>query len=70
MRWYSVNTYKIPANIGIVFIALSVDELCVYKLSKYTYDARTDAFRWFDENDNTFSQVTHFCIPDPIEIEE
>lgn len=27
MKWYSVKKYKIPANHGFMFVALSVDEL-------------------------------------------
>lgn len=66
MRWYSVFDYKVPANIGMVFVALDVDHLCVYKMGEYKHNPKTDKFSWFDENGNTFSQVSYFCIPEPI----
>lgn len=70
MKWYSVNDYKIPANIGYLFVALKVDELCTYDIAKYTHNSETDLFNWFNKDGNILVQVTHFCIPDPIEIEE
>lgn len=70
MKWYSVKKHKIPANIGFLFVALEVEELCSYAIAIYKHDIITDQFSWFHENGNKLSQVTHFCIPDPIEIEE
>ena len=70
MRWYSVKDHLIPANNGLVFVALEVDDMCVYKMASYKFNSKTDEFSWFDENGNTFSQITHFCIPEPVEREE
>lgn len=70
MKWYSVKDYKIPANISFVLVALDVDHTCAYIMAEHKYNQKTDEFSWFDENGNTFSQVTHFCIPEPVEIEE
>lgn len=70
MKWYSVKKYKIPANNTFIFVTLSVDELCIFKMAKYTYCDKTDDFRWIGEDDHIMSQVTHFFIPDPVEIED
>ncbi len=70
MKWYSVKDYKVPANMGMLFVALSIENLCIYKICEYKHNLKTDEFSWFDEQGYTSSQVTHFCIPDPIEIEE
>lgn len=65
MKWYSVIDYKIPANIGYLFVALKVEELCAYSIAQYTHNILTDKFNWFDKDGNTLTQVTHFCIPEP-----
>lgn len=70
MKWYSVKKYKIPGNSSYIFVALSVEELCVFEMAKYTYCNKTDDFRWINEDGEILSQVTHFCIPDPIEIDD
>jgi hypothetical protein len=69
MKWYSVKDYKIPAHLGYLFVALKVEEMCTYTIAEYTYNIKTDKFDWFNESGDTLSQVTHFCIPDPVEIE-
>ena len=72
MKWYSVKNYKLPAS--------SIDNILVRHLSSSTGTYRLEVANyygniWVDnvnleplEDDNY--TVTHFCVPDPIEIEE
>lgn len=42
-----------------------------YQMAEYKFNNKTDTFEWFDEQEYLCSkQITHFCIPDPIEIED
>lgn len=72
MRWYSVKKHKPP-----------IETLCfVYTNNNYVYAARLiDGFSLDIWAPNTtcedcicsiekISGVTHFCIPDPVEIEK
>lgn len=70
MKWYSVKQYQIPVNLSYVFVAISFDNMCLYKLAQYKHNSKTDEFDWFDEKGNTLSQVTHFCIPQPVPIDD
>lgn len=70
MKWYSVKDFGIPANFGRLFVAIAVDELVVFGLAEYTHNIKTDKFSWFDDNDSVLLGVTHFCIPEPIRINE
>jgi hypothetical protein len=53
-----------------IFVALDVEEMCVYEMAQYKYINRTDSFNWVNKQDSILTQVTHFCIPDPIPSEE
>lgn len=70
MKWYSIKEYKIPSNMQYIFVALDVEEMCVYEMAQYKYINRTDSFNWVNKQDSILTQVTHFCIPDPIPIED
>lgn len=72
MKWYSVKKHKLPAS--------SIDNMLVRYLSALSGEYRMEVAHYF-ENEwvdtvnleslevNGYT-VTHFCIPDPIEIEE
>jgi hypothetical protein len=69
MKWYSVKKYSIPINLGFLFVAIDMNGMFSTGIAEYTHDANNDDFNWFDRNGSLLSHVTHFCIPDPIEIE-
>lgn len=72
MKWFSVKKYVPPAS--------SLDNLLVRHFSIGTRTYRLEVAHYYEnlwvdtahleslEDDNYI--VTHFCIPDPIEIEE
>ena len=70
MKWYSVKKHGIPVNSGHLFVALKVEELCAYDMAQYTHNFNTDRFDWFNKDGNVLTQVTHFCIPAPVDKEE
>lgn len=61
MKWYSVKKY-IPAQDGIYFVRSKSDN---YYIVYY------DGVKWENLNDHCLpiTDVTHFCVIDPIEIE-
>lgn len=75
MRWYSVKTYRPPMNLSI-FVITAKGNVWV---ARYTGECEpADLNRPFIDLDFIFSsaengvsirKVTHFCIPDPVEIE-
>ncbi len=69
MKWYSVKDFLIPVNYGSIFVAVRVDEMCVHTMAKYKYDKKSDKYGWFNDDGNQLMNVSHFCVPDPIEIE-
>ncbi len=67
MKWYSVKKYKPCTDYGGKYIVRSESS------HSLMYFARWEIFpeKWIDtENQRELLHVTHFCIPDPIEIEE
>lgn len=39
-------------------------------LATFVYDDKSDSMAWVTEFDDTvLNEVTHFCIPEPVEIE-
>lgn len=70
MKWYSVKKYKIPVNRGFIFVASDLDEMCMYDVAQYKHNEERDRFYWHNKDDRILMRVTHFCIPDPVEIEE
>jgi len=62
MKWYSVKKYK-PVSGRIYFV---VDTYGILWLARYFADCE-----WHEEEYNgTILYITHFCVPDPVEIEE
>ena len=66
MKWYSVKKYKPPAHCtrclvrtegGGLYIAENVEMECGYEWEGSTSEVY-------------IAGVTHFCIPEPVEIEE
>ncbi len=70
MKWHSVRKYHIPCGLGELFVAIPVDEMVVYKMAEYDYDRKNDDYGWFCIDKNRLIGITHFCIPDPVEIED
>lgn len=68
MKWYSAKKYK-PCRIG---------DLIIFRLkSGYIqtgiFDFQKDRGYFFENEDRlnfNFNEITHFCIPDPIEVIE
>lgn len=68
MKWYSIREYK-PAVIGVFcFIRVRQGRIYVAKVESYSSN---EFYQWVSEDNKYFDteDVTHFCIPDPIEIE-
>jgi len=66
MKWYSIKKYKAPVQT----ICFLMTELNMYYMG--TLGCSKDQRKWiidYPDNDETINNVTHFLIPDPIEIE-
>ncbi len=69
MKWYSVKKYIAPSNCQLF---LMTDYGSIFT-GKYTeeHDEKTTAHLFVaDMDDLVLSGITHFCVPDPIEIVE
>jgi hypothetical protein len=68
VKWYSVKKYIPPVKEYIYFVRLSNGEIYTATIESYEHDGRHS---WISEDDKYFDDysITHFCIPDPIEIE-
>jgi hypothetical protein len=67
MKWYSVKKYK-PYAIGVEYIIRNDFGVFIARPVQMEY-----FYSWVDEARRLFHETalpTHFCIPDPIEIEE
>ncbi len=60
MKWYSIKKYKPSINGNYI---------CRYKNSMRD-EYEMASFEWLYNNFDCGYKVTHFAIPDPIEIEE
>ena len=65
MKWYSVKKYKPPSTDWVIARG-RMDDDTFYNMARYYEDEDIWGFGLEDENENMI--VTHFCIPDPIEI--
>lgn len=61
MKWLSVKKHKPPEDIDEFFIISKTKELYIGWIC--------DGITWVTEYGYA-KDITHFCIPDPIEIEE
>lgn len=66
MRWYSVK--KFNPLIGGEYIVTDGD--FVYSATYSPGNVWIDSSKDDDEEESQLRRITHFCIPDPIEIEE
>ena len=71
MKWYSVK-YRPPTDREVLVHCNGS-----YWLAKYGYDPEPDPdyiqheYSWYDSiTKEEIIVVTHFCIPDPVEIDE
>lgn len=68
MKWLSVNKYKPVTNHPYVFAVINYKETRVQPIGIVRYEEE----EWYDMDGKILLPeytVTHFCIPDPIEIE-
>jgi len=69
MRWFSTKKYK-PSDFMMDLIIRTIKG---HLYIAHCHDMETDgSYQWELQNDEIISalQVTHFCVPDPVEIEE
>ena len=66
MKWYSVKEYKIPAETGFLFVVIESNGNWVFDMAEYTHNFKLDAPSWYSVSGTILSNVTHFCIPDPV----
>ena len=72
MKWYSIKKFNIHENAGICFIRNAFNQLFV-SIPRYEKDGEEISWRIIDEDNidrGFYCSITHFCIPDPIEIDE
>lgn len=65
MKWYSVKKYR-PSIRCAEYIVLTRDGIIYIAENVHMRDGRIE---WEREHDDNLLDVTHFCIPDPVEIE-
>lgn len=67
MKWYSIKKYKVPAG-TICFILFEEDQ---FEVAMWGWHEKTKQYGFLTLEDNLLcSNVTHFCIPEPVEIEQ
>ena len=71
MRWYSVKKHKPPADYQDYVLIRVKWKSGIHRIEVAHYEGG----EWVDSVDREFIEdedrnVTHFCIPEPIEIEE
>jgi hypothetical protein len=66
MKWYSVKKY-LPPNGGTVIQRVINGNNIAYSEGRYNHD--DGSWETFDD-DYCMWEVTHFCTPGPIEVEE
>lgn len=68
MKWYSVDKFKPHNKMGVCFV---MDENLKICLATFKYSYEIDGYAWVSEiNNSSYVSVTHFCIPEPVNIEE
>ncbi len=69
MRWYSVKKYIPPIKNTLYFVRVANGDIFVAKIESYNNDGR---HIWISDDNMYFDdyQITHFCFPDPVEVEE
>lgn len=65
MKWYSVKKYKPAISEAMYIVRLTNGEIYIATLEGKDHDWISNDGKYFDSY-----SVTHFCIPDPVEIEE
>lgn len=64
MKWYSVKKYRPPRSEYCFVVSGGEIALANYEVDSWSvYCPITNSYR-------ELTDITHFCIPDPIEIEE
>ena len=68
MQWYSVKKYIPSVKNCCYFVHLNNGEVFAAHIEEYVDDQQ---HTWVAEDGTYFNEthITHFCIPDPIEIE-
>lgn len=68
MKWYSVKKYTPYNDIGVCLVMTENDDVT---MATFGYWSHTDQYLWLSDIDaKPLEGVTHFCIPEPVEIEE
>jgi hypothetical protein len=68
MKWLSTKTHR-PSISGNYIVRFIEPTMLTPELRSLYFDG--DKWLDFDKNDHLFQhEVTHFCIPDPVEIED
>lgn len=68
MKWYSTKKYK-PSYEGyyiVRYIAPYISRGDHIAIDLISWDGKC----WLDDNNHEVDDITHFAIPDPVEIEE
>lgn len=67
MKWLSTKTHRPPSNAGECFVATSDRDLWI---ATYKYIDSIENDDWLAEDGMILHSVTHFIIPDALEIKE
>lgn len=71
MKWYSVKKYQPPDAMNLIVRVWHFEQWDTYLNAKYFADGSEWEFGVFIEDKASDEViVTHFCIPDAVEIEE
>lgn len=72
MKWYSVKKYLAPTETILIFRARHSDGSIAFAEVEASHDYSGSCFVefHFDLYNKSFWSAAHFCIPDPVEIDE
>lgn len=67
MKWLSTKTHRPSSNAGECFVATEDHDLWI---ATYRYIDSIEEYDWMAEDGHILGRVTHFIIPDALELED
>jgi len=69
MKWLNIKQYEMPQNTALILRIKNNDGEITFQTGEVISDGE-NYFMQFDRDTCTERHITHFCIPDPVEIDK
>lgn len=66
MKWYCIKKYKPSDDTWLITRCINVDDCVFYFMAKFYHE--DDSWDFFDDENTQGMSITHFCIPEPVEL--